>query len=99
MLCADSPIMLSWKLAALLMLPSKFIVVNENADYFVLDYGHLSDLKNFCLRRVGVQPDLVVRLIARALVFPFTLAYLLIYAMVVHLRRVVRSFLRTFSAP
>ena len=88
--CADSPIMLSWKLAAVLLLPAKFIIVNENADYFWLDRGHLSNLKNLSLQRAGLQPDLAVRLLARMLVFPFTLAYLLGYAAWVHSRRAAR---------
>lgn len=96
-LCADSPIMFLWKFAVLLMLPSKFVVVNENADCFLLDYRHLSDLRNLCLHRVGVQPDLTVRLLARALVVPFTLTHLLGYATIMHARRLVRSVLRTSS--
>ena len=90
-LCAGSPVMLPWKLATLFLLPSKFIVVNENADYFWLDRGHLSNLKNLFLERAGLQPDLAVRLVARAIVFPFTLAYLLGYAAWVHSRRAARG--------
>ena len=96
-LCANSPIMLPWKLSVLLMLPSKFVVVNENADCFLLDYKHLSDLKNLCLHRVGVQPDLTVRLLARALIVPFTLTHLLVYATIMHARRLVRIVFRTSS--
>ncbi len=95
--CADSPVMLPWKLAAVLLLPAKFIIVNENADYFWLDRGHLSNLKNLLLQRAGLQPDLAVRLLARALVFPFTLAYLLGYAAWVHSRRAARRVLGSRS--
>ena len=93
-LCADSPVMLSWKFAALLLLPSKFIVVNENIDYFWLDRGHLSNLKNLLLERAGLQPDPAIRIAARALAFPFTLAYLLGYAAWVHARRAVNAAFR-----
>ena len=96
-LCAKSSIMLSWKLTILLVLPSKFIIANENADYFLLDRGHLPNLKSLLLHRVGLQPDLVVRLIVRALAFPFTLAYLLGYAVWVHSRRAVQSVFHSFD--
>ncbi len=95
--CADSPVMLPWKLAAVLLLPAKFIIVNENADYFWLDRAHLSNLKNLLLQRAGLQPDLAVRLLARTLVFPFTLVYLLGYAAWVHSRRAARRALGSWS--
>ena len=36
-ICAGSPIMMPWKLATLALLPSKFLIINENADFFWLD--------------------------------------------------------------
>jgi len=93
-LCADTPIMASWRAAALLLLPSKFLIVNENADFFWLDRGSWRLLLKFLLIRKGLYEETAARTLARILAFPFTLAYLLAYAGWVHLRRAVRLLLR-----
>ena len=90
-LCAKSPIMFWWKLVALLTFPSKFIIVNENADYFSLDYAHLPNLRCLLFHRTDLQPTLAVHAIVRILTVPFALGYLLGYAAWVHLRRLVHS--------
>lgn len=89
-ICADSPVMMPWKLAMVALLPSKFLIVNENADFFWLDRSQIGALKNLLLQRAGLQPDLAVRVLARAVAFPVTLLYLLGYAAWVHSVRLVR---------
>jgi hypothetical protein len=89
-LCADSALMASWRLAALFLLPSKFLIVNENADFFWLDRGHWRNLLQLWMHRSGVFEESAVRAAARLAAFPFTLAFLLAYAGYVHLVRRVR---------
>jgi len=92
-ICANNPIMAQWKRATLLLLPSKFLVVNENADFFWIDRGHWSNLSRFLLNRAGFFDESAVRTMARALAFPLTLTYLLAYALYVHTVRLVRRVL------
>ena len=89
-ICAGDGIMAPWKKAVLLLLPSKFLVVNENADFFWIDSGHWRDVSRFLLYRAGLFEDSAVRTLARALAFPLTLTYLLGYAAYVHTVRLVR---------
>ena len=90
-ICAGSPIMMPWKLATLALLPSKFLIINENADFFWLDRSQFGALASLLTQRAGLQQDLAVRIIGRAILFPLTLVYLLGFAAWVHGRRLVRT--------
>ena len=89
-ICADSPILGPWKMAALALFPSKFLIINENADFFWLDRGHRSAVKQFLLHRTGLLEGSAPQKVAAILVFPFAFAYLLAYAFVVHAVRLAR---------
>ncbi len=91
MVCSDEPLMTKWKWSLALRLPAKVFVINENGDYFWLDRGHLGTLRAFVLYRSGLAGAGAVRTLARLVSFPFTLAYLLLYATVVHTRRALRG--------
>lgn len=88
--CANSPLMASWRTAALLLFPSKFLIVNENADFFWLDRGHWRNLLQLWMHRSGVFEESAVRAAARLAAFPFTLTFLVAYAAYVHCARRVR---------
>lgn len=88
--CSGEPLMTKWKWSLALRIPAKLFVINENGDYFWLDRGHLGPLREFVLYRSGLAGAGAVRTLARLLSFPFTLAYLLLYASVVHARRSLR---------
>jgi hypothetical protein len=90
MLCADDAIMGPWRFALLLMLRAKFLIVNENADFFWLDRGNAGTTLKFLLTRMGLRDPFAARTLARLAVFPFTLAYLLLFAARVHIRRALR---------
>ncbi len=90
-ICAGSPILMSWKLATLALLPSKFLIINENADFFWLDRSQFSALTSLLTQRAGLRQDLAVRIVGRAILFPLTLIYLLGFAACVHGRRLVRT--------
>jgi hypothetical protein len=89
-LCSNEPIMTKWKWMLAARLRSKVFVINEYAGYFWLDYGHWRNMAEFGRVRMGLSGSAVVPALARLLSFPFALAYLLIFAAVVHTRRRIR---------
>jgi hypothetical protein len=90
LLCSGEPIMTRWKWALALKVPAKIFIVNENADYFWLDYAHRSVLLHFAFLRSGLTGIGGLRTLARLIAFPFTLSWLLAYAAWVHSRRALR---------
>lgn len=90
-ICAAQPIMTKWKWALALRLPAKLLVLNENCDYFWFDRGHVSSIWDFSLYRAGLSGAGAVSTVARILVFPFTLLFLILFAATVHLRRKLRT--------
>jgi hypothetical protein len=90
MVCSAEPIMTKWKWALAARLPVKIFVINENGDYFWLDRGHWRAILYFALYRAGLTGSGAARTLGRLLAFPFTLAYLLLYASAVHIRRAWR---------
>jgi hypothetical protein len=90
-ICSSEPIMSRWKWVLAARLPCKIFVLNENGDYFWLDRGHLANIRHFVLFRAGLTGSGAVRTIARLVLFPFTLLYLILYATTVHLRRKIRT--------
>ncbi|MEZ5398287.1 MAG: hypothetical protein R2729_01380 [Bryobacteraceae bacterium] len=90
LICSGEPIMTKWKWAIAAHVPAKTFILNENGDYFWLDYSNWKTVRYFFLFRAGLAGSGAVRLLARLAAFPFTLAYLLTYAATVHLRRQLR---------
>jgi hypothetical protein len=90
MICSDEPLMTKWKWALALRLPAKVFALNENGDYFWLDWAHLQVMRKFVLYRAGLAGAGAVRTLARFVLFPFTLGYLALYASTVHTRRALR---------
>lgn len=90
-LCADSPVLLKWKLYLAWKLPVAVLVVNENGDYFHLNRAHWSTIVEFALTRSGLQGTSAAPTLTRIVAFPFTFTYLLFSAAAVHLRRRVRA--------
>jgi hypothetical protein len=89
-ICSGEPIMLKWKWVAALKLRAKLFLINENGDFFWFDRGHLDLIRQTALLRTGLAGAGAVRTLARMVSFPFTLAYLLLYASVAHARRALR---------
>ncbi len=88
--CSGEPLMTKWKWVLALRLRAKIFIINENGDYFWLDHGHLAILRELVLLRSGLGGAGAVRTLARVFSFPFTFAYLLLYATIVHTRRALR---------
>src|SRR5438876_8151269 len=85
--CSAEPIMTKWKWMLAARLPAKVFILNENGDYFWLDFGHWAVIRHFVLYRAGLAGAGAVRTLARLALFPFSLTYLLCYAAVAHLSR------------
>lgn len=90
MVCSAEPILTKWKWWLAYRIPAKTFVLNENGDYFFVDLPNWRIILHFALFRAGLTGAGAVRTLARLLLFPFTLAYLLAFAAWVHLRRRVR---------
>jgi len=90
-ICSAEPIMTKWKWMLAARLPGKVLVVNENSDYFWLDRGRLGIIWHFILFRAGLTGAGAVLTLARLVLFPFTLLYLILYAATVHFRRKLRT--------
>ena len=86
-LCTGEQVLWRWKLLALAIFPSKVLIANENADFFWLDWAHRSNLRQFLGVRWGVNLDQIAATALRALVFPFTLLFLLLTALYLYTRR------------
>ena len=89
-ICSAEPLATKWKWMLAARLPVKVFMINENADYFWLDRTHLANIWDFVLLRTGLAGSGAVRILAQLFSFPFTFAYLLLYATTVHARRVLR---------
>lgn len=91
MICSNEPVMTKWKWMLAARIPAKVLIVNENADYFWLDWSNRATIRQFVLFRAGLAGAGAVRTLARFFLFPFTLLYLVLYATIVHFRRVLRG--------
>ena len=89
-ICSNEPIMTKWKWWLAAKLPSKLFIVNENCDFFWVDRGQWRLILHFMVFRAGLTGAAAVPALARLLFFPLTVAYLLLYAGAVHLRRRIR---------
>jgi hypothetical protein len=88
--CSGEPLMTKWKWMLALRVPAKIFVINENGDYFWLDRKHLQPIRQFVFLRAGLAGAGAVRTVARVVLFPFSLLYLLLYASAVHTRKALR---------
>jgi len=90
MICSAEPIMTKWKWWLAARLKAKFLILNENGDYFWFDWARRKTIRRFAAYRAGLTGAAAVPAIVRFLLFPLTLAYLILYACTVHLRRRIR---------
>lgn len=89
-LCTGEPIMTKWKWMLAYQVPVKLLIINENADWFWVDWGNLKTLWSFASFRAGMSGAGAVTTPLRLLLFPFTLAYLLLFAASIHVRKSFR---------
>jgi hypothetical protein len=94
MICSAEPIMTKWKWLIAFRVPAKFFIINENGDYFWAHRANASSIRQFVSVRLGLSGTGAVRTFARLLLFPFSVIFLLLYALMAHTRRRIRLMLR-----
>ena len=86
-ICSAEPIMTKWKWMITAQVPAKLFVLNENGDYFWVDYSNWKLVVQFFTFRAGLTGSGAVMTPVRLILLPFTFAFLLLYAAWVHLKR------------
>lgn len=86
-LCSKEPVMYSWKMLALMMIPAKPLIINENGDFFWLDWHNRRTLRLFLQSRWGIFSREALRTLLLAMAFPFTILFLLANAAWLFARR------------
>lgn len=84
---SGEPIMFTWKMLLLMLLPSKILLINENGDFFWLDRPNLATLRQFMGARLGMNGEGMLRGIFRAVLFPVVFLFLLLSAAVSYVTR------------
>jgi hypothetical protein len=87
LLCSGEPIMNLWRTLALLLVPAKVIIINENGDFFWLSWENRTMLRSFLSARWGVNLRHGLKIVLLALAFPFTVLFLMLTALYYYLRR------------
>lgn len=90
-ICSAEPIMTKWKWWLGAKLPAKLFIINENGDYFWLDWSHASTIRQFAFYRAGLTGSSAVPSLVRLILFPLTFSFLALYALIVHSRRWLRT--------
>ena len=90
LLFTTDPILFRWKLLLMLLLPSKLLVVNENADFFWLDWSNRGVIRRFLGARLDVEGAELLRAAFRLLLLPFAFTFLACYALFAYLGRWLR---------
>lgn len=93
-ICSGEPIMAKWKWMLFVRLPAKFFIMNENGDYFWVHRDNWNTIKRFARARLGLVGEGSLRTVGRLLIFPFSVLYLVVYALAVHARRKLRTAFR-----
>ncbi len=89
-ICAGVPVMSKWKWLLAAALRSKVFILNENGDYFWLDYSNWKTIWHFFAFRAGMTGANSVLLPVRLLLYPLGIAALAAYAAWMHGRRWLR---------
>jgi hypothetical protein len=90
-LCSNEPIMGKWKWMLAGRLRAKVLVINENADTLWLDRGHWRHIARMARIRLGLTGASLSPSVLRVLWLPFSVAFLLLFAAVVHTKRRIRT--------
>ena len=89
-LCSNEDIMTKWKWMLAARLPSKVLIVNENADSLWIDRAHWRHIVGMVRVRLDLHGPALSPSMLRVLLLPFSAIYLLAYALVVHTKRRIR---------
>jgi hypothetical protein len=92
-LSSGDPTMALWKWSAIVAVPAKFLVLNENVDFFWIDRAHWTNAAALLRQRSGLGGESTVRAMAFFASLPFAALFLLSYAAWVHSARAIRILL------
>lgn len=90
-LCSNSPLLAFWKVALVLLLPAKILVVDKERGQFWLDIAHLGQAARLAVSRSGIRNPEFLRSVANVAFLPVGLCILLTFAAKVHLTKLMRS--------
>lgn len=90
-LCSNSPLLALWKVALVLLLPAKILVVDKEQGQFWLDIAHWRQAARLAVSRSGVRNPEFLRAVANVAFLPIGLCILLAFAAKVHLAKLMRS--------
>ena len=90
-LCSNGPLLAFWKVALVLLLPAKILVVDKEQGQFWLDVAHWRQTARLAVSRSGVRNPEFLRAVANIAYLPIGLCILLAFAAKVHLAKLMRS--------
>ena len=90
-LCGDSPLLATSKVALAAMLPGRILLVDKVEGLVWLDRAHWRKALRLGISSSGLRNPEFVRKLAHAAVLPIGLPILLVFAGRVHLRRLIRA--------
>ena len=101
MLCTGQCILLPWKIYALIMIPSKTLIINQNSNFYWLHWENWKILFHLADYRPGLNIQIKQPMVTffRSLCFPFTLLFLLLTAFFLYSRHWYRMAVRRISPP
>ena len=97
-LCLGSGVLAKWKWAIAAKSKSRLAIADEFGDWFFVSFQNLGQLAVLALRRSNLASlPLLLIAVAKILIAPFLITYLVLYAIGVHTRRWVRTRKRAAS--
>jgi hypothetical protein len=86
-ICSGEAVMTKWKWMLVYQVPAKVFVLNENGDYFWVDYTNWRTILHFFAFRAGLTGTGAVMTPLRLLMLPLSFLYLLLWAGWAHFKR------------
>lgn len=90
-LCGDSPLLATWKVALAALLPGKILLIDKVEGLVWLDRRHWRKALKLGISSSGLRNPEFIRKLSHAAFLPIGLPVLLVFAGKVHLRRLIRA--------
>lgn len=90
-LCSGSPILAGWKLALAALLPARVLLAHEDQGLVWLDLRHWREAARIASSRSRLRDPKFLRQLAHAAALPFTVSFLLAFAVKAHLAALART--------
>jgi hypothetical protein len=97
-LCPGSGVLAKWKWMIAAETRARLIIADEYGEWFFVSFHNLPQLAVLLIRRSNLASlPLLLLAVAKLILAPFVIGYLLLYTLVVHLRRMLRLAVRRRS--